>query len=91
MIIAKNYSTLKLLILRLIDRGRFCYNYDGLWKLLIDRKMKRKDLADMTHITSATMAKMSKEKPVSMEIIGRICEALDCQIGDIVEVVKTEQ
>lgn len=68
-----------------------CYNYDGLWKLLIDRKMKRKDLADMTHITSATMAKMSKEKPVSMEIIGRICEALDCQIGDIVEVVKTEQ
>ena len=67
------------------------YSYDGLWKLLIDKKMKRKDLADITRITSATMAKMSKEKPVSMEVIGRICEALDCQIGDVVEIVKTER
>ena len=83
------------MILCATDRGGLRlsvhYNYDGLWKILIDKKMKRKDLADITHITSATMAKMSKEKPVSMEIIGRICEALDCQIGDVVEVVKTEQ
>ena len=67
------------------------YNYDGLWKMLIDKKMKRKDLADKTHITSATMAKMSKERPVSMEIIGRICEAIDCDIGDVVTIVKTEK
>ena len=39
-------------------------------------------------ITSSTMAKMGKDQPVSMEVLGRICEALDCNIGDIVDYIK---
>lgn len=62
------------------------YNYNGLWKLLIDKKMIKKDLMEQASITSSTMAKMGKSLPVSLEVLGRICEALHCQIGDIVEI-----
>ena len=63
------------------------FNYNGLWKLLIDKKMMKKDLMALTDINSTTMAKMGKELPVSMEILGRICETLQCNIGDIVEYI----
>lgn len=61
------------------------FSYNKLWKLLIDRNMMKKDLMQETSITSTTMAKMSKGLPVSMEVLGRICEALGVNIGDIVE------
>ena len=67
------------------------YSYNGLWKMLIDKKMMKKDLMDLTDITSTTMAKMGKEQPVRMEILGRICKALDCSIGDIVDYVPDEE
>ena len=67
------------------------YSYNGLWKMLIDKKMMKKDLMAMTNITSTTMAKMGKERPVSLEILGRICRALNCNIGDIVEYVPDEK
>lgn len=63
------------------------YNYNGLWKLLIDKKMIKKDLMEKASITSSTMAKMGKSLPVSLEVLGRICQALQCKIGDIVEIV----
>lgn len=63
------------------------YNYNGLWKLLIDKQMIKKDLMKKASITSSTMAKMGKSLPVSLEVLGRICEALHCTIGDIVEIV----
>jgi DNA-binding Xre family transcriptional regulator len=59
-----------------------------LWKLLIDKKMMKKDLMAKATITSSTMAKMGKDQPVSMEVLGRICDALDCNIGDIVDYIK---
>ena len=62
------------------------YCYDKLWKLLIDNKMIKKDLMTEASITSSTMAKMGKELPVSLEVIGRICKALNCNIGDILEI-----
>lgn len=62
------------------------YCYDKLWKLLIDKKMLKKDLMREASITSSTMAKMGKEMPVSLEIIGRICKALDCTIDDVIEI-----
>lgn len=62
------------------------YCYDKLWKLLIDNKMIKKDLMTEASITSSTMAKMGKELPVSLEVIGRICKALNCNIGDIIEI-----
>lgn len=66
------------------------FNYNKLWKLLIDRNMIKKDLMAKTGITSSTIAKMGKNKAVSMEILGKVCIALDCSIGDIVDVVKKD-
>lgn len=67
------------------------YSYNGLWKMLIDKKMMKKDLMELTDITSTTMAKMGKEQPVRMEILGRICKVLNCSIGDIVDYVPDEE
>jgi len=68
--------------------GARMFSYNKLWKMLIDRNMIKKDLMAETNITSSTMAKMGKGLPVNMETLGRICEALDCDIGDIVDYVK---
>ncbi len=62
------------------------FSYAKLWKLLIDKKMVKKDLMALTGITSSTIAKMGKEQSVTLEVLGRICKALDCNIGDIVDV-----
>ena len=66
------------------------YNYNKLWKLLVDKNLMKKDLIGKTGITSSTIAKMGNNKAVSMEVLGKICMALDCNIGDIVEVVKED-
>jgi len=63
------------------------FSYNKLWKLLIDNKMKKKDLMAVTDINASTMAKMGKDLPVSMEVLGRICKALSCDVGDIVEMI----
>lgn len=67
------------------------FSYSKLWKLLIDKKMMKKDLMSEASITSSTMAKLGKDLPVSMEILGRICIALDCNIGDIVDFIKEDK
>ena len=67
---------------------RMEYSYNKLWKLLIDKKMMKKDLMAKTGITSYTIAKMGKNKAVSMDVLGKICVALDCNIGDIVDVIR---
>lgn len=67
------------------------FSYSKLWKMLIDKKMLKKDLMIMTNINSSTMAKLGKDLPVSMEVLGRICLALDCNIGDIVDVVNEKK
>lgn len=66
---------------------RMKYNYNKLWKLLIDNKMLKKDLMEKASIAASTMAKMSKELPVSLEVIGRICEVLKCNVGDVLEII----
>ncbi len=64
------------------------FSYKKLWKLLIEKNMTKKDMMELTLITSATMAKMGKGYPVSMEVLGRICKTLDVNIGDIVDFVR---
>ena len=64
------------------------FSYSKLWKILIDKKMLKKDLMSKAGITSSTMAKMGKDLPVSMEVLGRIRDALDCNIGDTVDYIK---
>ena len=66
------------------------YNYNKLWKLLIDKKLMKKDLMEKTGIASSAIAKMWINKAVSMEVLGKICIALDCNIGDIVDVIKED-
>ena len=62
-----------------------CYN--NLWKLLIDKRMKKTDLLKVANISTSTLAKLSKDKNVSVEVLGRICVALSCNIGDIMEII----
>ena len=65
-----------------------CYN--KLWKLLIDKGMKKKDLRLATGITTTALAKLGKNEHVSTEILAKICKALDCDLSDIVELVKED-
>ncbi|GAA0109286.1 helix-turn-helix transcriptional regulator [Clostridium tertium] len=61
-------------------------NYKRLWKMLIDKDMSKADLREKTGIAPSTFSKMSRNEYVSMEVLVRICDALRCQISDIVEV-----
>lgn len=61
------------------------YSYKKLWKLLIDKNMNKVALRDAIAITPATLSKLSKNQPVNMEVLARICKALKCNIGDIVD------
>ena len=58
-------------------------SYKKLWKLLIDKDLKKKELAEMAKVSQSSVAKMSRGETSSMDVILRICEALDCDIGDI--------
>lgn len=62
-----------------------CYN--NLFKLLIDKALKKSDLARMCNLSSPTMAKLSKNEYVSMDVLVRICRGLNCSLDDVVEVV----
>lgn len=61
--------------------------YKPLWKLLIDRDMKKKDLVALTGISQSSVSKMGRDENVNTEILNRICMALGCDVGDIMEVV----
>ena len=63
-------------------------SYKGLWKLLIDKNMKKIDLINKLGISSSTVAKMTKGENVSMNIIEKICDELDCDFGDIIHYEK---
>ena len=64
-------------------------SYKKLWKLLIDLDMKKKDLQQAARISSALIAKMGRNENVSTDSLAKICMALHCDIGDIMEVVLT--
>ena len=61
--------------------------YKKLWKLLIDKNLKRTDLKKLAGISSGSLAKLGKDENVSMDILQKICAALECNIGDIMELV----
>jgi len=63
-------------------------SYKKLWKLLIDRDMLKKDLAEKAGISSTSIAKLSKNENVNTEILRKICTALQCDISDIMEMVE---
>ena len=63
-------------------------SYNKLWKILIDREMKKKDLINLTGMSSSSMAKLSKNEIVSLEVLIKICNVLRCNIGDIMDVIN---
>ena len=66
-------------------------SYKRLWKLLIDRDMKKKELAVKAGISIATITKMGKDGAVvSSDVLVKICTALDCKMDDIVEIVPSK-
>lgn len=61
-------------------------SYKKLWKLLIDKDMKKKDLQRITGISSATITKLGKNENVNTDVLQKICVALNCDISDIMEI-----
>ena len=64
------------------------FSYNGLWKILIDKNMKKKDLVEQIGISPTTISKMTKGEAVSLTILGKICELLGTDIGDLVSIDK---
>lgn len=62
-------------------------SYNKLWKLLIDKNMNRTDLRKSAKISTGTLAKLGKNESVTTDVLVRICRVLDCDIGDIMEVL----
>lgn len=65
-------------------------SYNKLWKLLIDRKMKKKDLMALSGVSKSTLAKMANDEYVSTEMLAKICGALQVNFADIIEVVPDD-
>ncbi len=63
-------------------------SYKKLWKLLIDCDMKKKDLCDIARVSHASVAKLGKNENVTTDVLVKICTALHCDIGDIMEIVE---
>ena len=66
-------------------------SYNGLWKLLIDKGMKKGDLCKRTGLSSSTMAKMTNGESVNLSVLERICKELDCDFSDLVNYRNTEE
>ena len=64
-----------------------CYN--KLFKLMIDKSMKKTDLKNMVGLSQGTLAKLSKNEMVSMDVIVRICRTLDCTVDEILDIVTS--
>ena len=65
-------------------------SYKKLWKLLIDKDMKKKDLRIATGMTTTALAKLGKNEHVNTEILVKICKVLECNIEDIIEIIDEE-
>lgn len=65
-------------------------SYNKLWKMLIDKDMKKSDLRDKAGISSASIAKLGKGDNITTDVLIKICEAMDCHLEDIMETVDDQ-
>lgn len=65
-------------------------SYKKLWKLLIDRDMKKKDLRELSGISTASMAKLGKNQNVTTDVLVKVCHALKCDVADVMEILPDE-
>lgn len=66
-------------------------SYNKLWKLLIDRKIKKGDLRKLAKISGSSIAKLGRNENVNTDILLKICNALKCDVSDIMEVISVEE
>ena len=66
-------------------------SYKKLWKIMIDKEMKKKDLQSSAGISWASVAKLSKGETVSMDVLMKVCKALECNIGDIMDLIPEDK
>lgn len=66
-------------------------SYKKLFKLMIDKDMKKKELKEKASIGNSTMAKLSNNENVTIEVLAKICDALECTLDDIVEIIPDEK
>ena len=70
-----------------MERCVMAVSYNKLWKLLIDKNMKKKELGEAAGISNSLIAKIKKNENVTVEVLVKICNALDCNIDDIMELI----
>ncbi len=66
------------------------FSYNKLWKLLIDKGMSKQELGKLSKVSSSSIAKLGKGANVNSDVLLRICVALKCEIGDIMEIIEIE-
>lgn len=66
-------------------------SYNRLWKLLIDKGMKKSDLRKVANVSSSSLAKLGKGENVTTDVILKICAALDCRVEDIMEAIVVDE
>ena len=64
------------------------WSYVRLWKLLLDRDMKKTDLQKAASLSSSALAKMGKKQTITMDALGRICQTLNCEVEDVVQYIR---
>ena len=76
-----------------IERNGAIYmiSYKKLWKMLIDKDLKKKDLANLAEISQYTVNKITRGDTVTTETLAKICQALDCNVGDIMDIIPTKE
>ena len=74
--------------IRILGENEMAVSYKKLWKLLIDKELKKKDLIKMADINNYTLARLNKGENISTETVAKICKALDCGFDDIMEIVE---
>ena len=71
-----------------MKEANMAFDYSKLWEIIEERNMNREELRIKAGMSSATLAKLGKNKIVSMDVLGRICQVLACDVGDIVTYVE---
>ena len=70
--------------------GSMSISYKKLWHILLDKDLKKKDLAEMAGVSTYTINKLNRNENVTVEVLAKICRALDCTMEDILEVLDDE-
>lgn len=66
-------------------------SYNKLWKMLIDQNMNKRDLAEKSGVSTASIAKLSKGANITTDVLLKICEAMNCRIEDILETIDEQE